>query len=95
MMHFVRTFLIMRAQDVRRIAIREVRNYEKIVGLYIRNIFENGWWVDAYPSTYLPGSAPGISYENYQKSLAYLSPLILLFFTKRQKQKGKWHGTSP
>ena len=26
-------------------------------------------------------------------SLAYLSPLILLFFTKRQKQKGGWHGT--
>ena len=43
--------------------------------------------MDAYPSTYLPGSAPGISYENYQKSLACLSPLILLCFTKRQKQK--------
>ena len=39
-------------------------------------------------STYLPGSAPGISHENHQKSLAYLSLLILLFFTKRQKQKG-------
>ena len=32
-----------------------------------------------------------ISYRNHQKSLAYfshLAPLILLFFTKRQNQKG-------
>ena len=32
-----------------------------------------------------------ISYRNYQKSLAYfshLAPLGLLFFTKRQSQKG-------
>ena len=50
MMHFVRTLSIMRDEDVRRIAIREVRNYGKILGLYIRNIFKNGWWVDAYPS---------------------------------------------
>ena len=41
MMHFVRTFLIMRAQGVRLIAIEEVRNYGKIV--YIQNNFENGW----------------------------------------------------
>ena len=40
-MHFVRTFSIMRAQDVRLIAIEEVRNYGKIV--YIQNNFENGW----------------------------------------------------
>ena len=80
MMHFVRTFSIMRACDLSRIAIEEVRNYGKIVGLYIKNIFENGWWVDAYPSTYPPGSAPGISYENHQKSLAYLSSRFLLFF---------------
>ena len=42
MMHFVRvrTFLIMRAQGVRLIAIEEVRNYGKIV--YIKNIVENG-----------------------------------------------------
>ena len=56
MMHFARTFLIMRA-GVRRIAIEEVRNYGKIV--YIKNVFENGWWEDAYPSSYPPGSAPG------------------------------------
>ena len=41
MMHFVRTFSIMRAQGVRLIAIEEVRNYGKIV--YIQNNFENGW----------------------------------------------------
>ena len=31
MMHFVRTFSIMRAESVRFIAMKEVRNYEKIV----------------------------------------------------------------
>ena len=41
MMHFVRTFSIMRAQGGRLIAIEEVRNYGKIV--YIQNNFENGW----------------------------------------------------
>ena len=49
MMHFVRSVSIMRAKGVRLIAIEEVRNYWKIV--YIKNIFENGWWVDAYPSS--------------------------------------------
>ena len=42
MMHFVRTFSIMRAQGVKLIAIKEARNYGKIV--YIKNIVENGWW---------------------------------------------------
>ena len=57
MMHFVRTFLIMRAQGVRLIAVEEVRNYTKIV--CIKNIFENGWWEDAYPLSYASGFAPG------------------------------------
>ena len=39
-MHFVHTFSIMRAQGVRLNAIKQVRNYEKIV--YIKSIFENG-----------------------------------------------------
>ena len=30
--------------------IKKVRNYRKIV--CIENIFENGWWEDAYPSSY-------------------------------------------
>ena len=42
MMHFVRTFSIMRAKGARLIAIEEVRNYEKIVCIKIN--FENGWW---------------------------------------------------
>ena len=41
MMHFVRTFSIMRAQGVRLIVIEKVRNYRKIV--FIKNMFENGW----------------------------------------------------
>ena len=57
MMHFVRTFLIMRAYGVRRIAIEEVRNYRKIV--CIKNVFENGWLEDAYPSSYFSGFASG------------------------------------
>ena len=41
MMHFVRTFSIMRTSNVRLIAIEEVQNYGKIV--CIKNVFENGW----------------------------------------------------
>ena len=40
MMRFVRIFSIMPALGVELIAIKEVRNYGKIV--YIKNIFENG-----------------------------------------------------
>ena len=85
MMHFVRTFSVVRARPN---AIKEVRNCGKIA--YIKSIFENGWWEDAYPSSYPPGSAPG---HRLQKplSLAYfsnLTPLILFYFTKKQSQKG-------
>ena len=51
MMHFVRTFSIMLAYGIRFIAIEEARSYEKIVQAYIKNIFENGWWEEAYPSS--------------------------------------------
>ena len=44
MMRFVRTFAIVCAQGVRLIAIKEVRNYGKIVSAYIKNMFENSWW---------------------------------------------------
>ena len=57
MMHFVRTFSIMRAQGARLIAIEEVRTYRKIA--YIKDIFENGWWRMHIPSPYPPGSVPG------------------------------------
>ena len=45
MMHIVRRLSIMRAYGVKLIAIEEVWNYGKT--LYIKNIFENGWWEDA------------------------------------------------
>ena len=48
-MHFVRTFLVMRAYGVRLIAIEEAQNYRKSV--YIRNIIENGYWEKTYPQT--------------------------------------------
>ena len=52
MMHFVHTFSIMRACGVRLIAIEESRNYGKIA--YIKNIFQNGWWEDAYTPHPIP-----------------------------------------
>ena len=87
MMPFVRTFSIMRAQGVRFIAIEEVQIYEKIV--YIKNIFENGWW----KMHTLHPTPLAISYRNHQKSLAYFSHLasfILFFFTTRRSQKGSY-----
>ena len=51
MMHFVRTFLIMRALSVRLIVTKKVQNYGKTV--FIKNMFENGWWGGCIP----PGSA--------------------------------------
>ena len=41
MVHFVRTFSIVRAKGIRPIIIEEVRNYGKIV--FIKNIVEKGW----------------------------------------------------
>ena len=91
MVHFFRTFSIMRAQGVRLIAIEKVRNYGKIV--YIKNIFKNSWWEDAYPSSYPLGFAPD---HNLQKpstesgifqSLGTIRPNFV-FFTKMPSQKG-------
>ena len=45
MIHFLRTFSIMRAKAVKVIAIEEVQNYVKNV--FIKKCFENGWWEDA------------------------------------------------
>ena len=52
MVHFVRTFSIMRAYSVRLIVFEKVRNFGKVV--FIKNMFENGWWGGCIP----PGSAP-------------------------------------
>ena len=42
MVHFVRTFSIMRALDVKLLVIEKVQNYGKVV--FIENMFENGRW---------------------------------------------------
>ena len=47
-MHFVRTFSIMRAMGVRLIVIEMVQSYGKTV--FIKNMFENGWWGNASPT---------------------------------------------
>ncbi len=90
MMHFVRTFSIMRASGVTLIAIEEVENSGKIV--YIKNIFENGWWRKHTPHLTPLDPPLAISYRNHQKSVAYmfqsLGTIILFFFTKKRSQKG-------
>ena len=48
MMHFVRTFSIMRAEGVKAYCNRRGFKLWKIVN--IKNMFENGWWEDAYLS---------------------------------------------
>ena len=66
MMHFVRAFSI--CACLRLIAIEEARNYEKIIS-YIKNIFQNDWWEEAYPSSYPPPfrSAPGPKLQTLSK----------------------------
>ena len=92
MMQFVRTFLSMRAYGVRLIgfiAIKGVRNYRKIVCM--KNVFENGWWEDAYPLSLPSGFAPGHKLQKPPKNPAYcshLAPLELFFFTKRRVKRG-------
>ena len=59
---------------------------------YIKNVFENGWLEDLYPSSYSLDPPLAISYRNHQNSLAYfnhLAPLNLFFFNKKQSQKGE------
>ena len=97
MMHFVRTFLIMRAQGERLIAIEGVRNYRKIVAYASKKFLKmaGGRMHIFYP---IPLDSPlGISYRNHQKNLEYfshLAPLVLFLFIERQSQKGggmaKW-----
>ena len=64
---------------------------KKLYRPYIKNVFENSWWEDAYPSFYSLDPPLAINYGNHQKSLAYfshLARLVLFFFTKRHSQKG-------
>ena len=89
MMHFVRTFSIMRAYGVRLIAIKEVRSYGKIV--YIVSIFENGWYEDAYSSSYPPVSTPSHKLQKLSKKSGIsqsFGTINFVFFTKWQSKKG-------
>ena len=75
MMHFVRTFSIMRALGVGLIAMEEVRNYGKIV--YIKNFLKM-----AGERMHTPHPTPldpplAISYRNHQKSLVYFNHLAV------------------
>ena len=79
MIHFVGTFLIMCAEGVRLIAIEETRNLEKLY-IYIKNIFENGWWEDAYPSSYLCGFAPGHKLQKPSKESGIFQSLGTINF---------------
>ena len=51
---------------------------KKIV--YIKNIFENDWWKDAYPSSYLPGSAPGHELQKPSKESGIFQSLGTISF---------------
>ena len=47
-MYFVRTFSIMRALGVRLIVIEKIQESGEIV--FIKNMFQNGWWGNAFLS---------------------------------------------
>ena len=75
--------------------MKEVRNYEKWYTPKTLLKMAGRRMHTSHPTPLDPPLT--ISYRNHQKSLAYfshLAPLILLFFTKRQSQKGG-DGTMP
>ena len=79
---------------IRLTVIEEVRNYGKIV--CIKNIFENGWWEDACPSSYLSGFAPNHKLQKPSKESGIfqsLGTISIILFTKKLSQKGGGHGT--
>ena len=83
------------SRRIRLMAIEEVRNYGKIA--CIKNIFENGWGEDAYPSSYPSGFAPNLKLQKPSKESGIfqsLGTISIVLFTKRQSQKGGGgHGT--
>ena len=91
MIHFVRTFLIMRAY-----ALQLSKRFEIIEKSYASKTFLK----KAGGRMHIPHLTPmdpslAISYKNHQKNLAYfshLAPLVLFLFTKRQSQKERRHG---
>ena len=52
--------------------------------LYIKNIFENGWWEDVYPHPTPPGSTPGYKLQKTLKESGIFQSLgtinFLLFY---------------
>ena len=83
MMHFVRTFSIMRAYDVRlRLLISQ--RLEIMKKLYTSKTFSKMAGGRRHtPDLKSLDTSQAISYKNHQKSLAYfshLAPLTLLFF---------------
>ena len=62
-------------------------------------MFENGWWEDAYSSSYPSEFAPGHKLQRPSKESGIfqtLAPLVLFLFAKRQSQKGggrAWHNS--
>ena len=90
MMHFVRTFSIMR---IKALGLSLSKRFETAENLYTSKTFlkmAGGRMHTPHPNPL--DSPPAISYRNHQKSLAYFSrlvTLVLLFFTKKPNQKGR------
>ena len=75
--------------------MKKVRNYGKIS--YFKNIFENGWWEDAYFSSYFLDPSQAISYRIQLAYFNHLAPLILFFFYQNAESKRgeAWHNGLP
>ena len=96
MMHFVRTFSVVRAR-------RKAYCYQRGLKLYKKLYTSKTLLKMAGGEMHTPHSTPldptlAISYRNLQKSLAYfshLAPLTSFFFTKQHSQKGGMAQCSP
>ena len=93
MMHFVRTFSLLRAKGV--LLSKRFEIMEKLYRSTRVLKMAGGMMHTPHPIPLDPPLA--ISYRNHQKSLAYfshLAQLVLFFFTKRLVKRGR-HGTMP
>ena len=87
-------------QGARLIAIEDVRIYEKIFSS--KTVSENGWWEDAYLSSYPPEPAPGHKLQKPSKESGIFQSLGTISFilvSERQSRKGGgggglWHNGS-
>ena len=98
MMHFVRTFLFMRAQGV--LLLKRFEIMDKLYKGTSKTCLKmaGGRMHTSHPTLLVPPQA--ISYRNHKKNLAYFSqfaPLVVFFFTKECSQKGgrAWPNASP